>query len=769
MSRINTFDDFLAFFPDKPRAKAGRGWLVICPAHTDHTPSLWVRPSHNPDFVATWDCKAGSCKREDVLKALNLTWADVGKNAKGPFVKSVTKPKSTGQTTNTQTATTQAVSIQTIECVYHYDGFEVVRLNPKGFYQRRPDGNGGYINDIKGITTSLYHQDELPPAISAGKTIYIVEGEKDVDRLRLEGFVATCNPMGAGKWLDSYSQALQGGDLVIIPDNDGPGRDHKVKVSCSCYGKAARIRILELPLDTKDVSEWLDKGHTAAELTQLASRCQNYPPSASDLLQDVAAFIKRYVILTYDQVLATAVWVLHTYAFEAADATPYLSISSPEKRSGKTRLLETLELVVARPWFTGRVTPAVLARKINEECPTLLLDESDAAFKGEKEYAEALRGILNTGYRRGGKTSLCFGSGGAITYGDLSTFCPKAIAGIGKLPDTIADRSIPIILKRRTSTEVIERFQRRKAEKIAQLLRQRLDQWATVATGKLKDAEPNIPGEIDDRAGDCWEPLLGIGDMAGGDWPQKVREAAIALMTGEAREENSLGIRLLNNINTVFSDEQMSSKALVAALIELEDAPWADLDARHLARLLKPYGIRPGNLRIGKEGHPDVVLKGYKKTDFADAFSRYIPEINSQPPTGTLPATSATQARSSLGGLSATKPQIMPDVADNSQARPEASVAPVADNKGVQSDLNNNQFQITINILGLPAFCVIAFWRSEGAPIVYLEHRRTYCEDLAAELNEPDTATLKDIKKWLDEKHVQPTYIGIPNSGEIKP
>ena len=76
---LANYDDFLSFFPDKPRVRAGNGWLVLCPAHNDHSPSLWIKPSDNLDFIATWDCEAG-CRREDVLKAIGLTWNDVRNN-----------------------------------------------------------------------------------------------------------------------------------------------------------------------------------------------------------------------------------------------------------------------------------------------------------------------------------------------------------------------------------------------------------------------------------------------------------------------------------------------------------------------------------------------------------------------------------------------------------------------------------------------------------------------------------------------------------------
>jgi hypothetical protein len=101
---------------------------------------------------------------------------------------------------------------------------------------------------------------------------------------------------------------------------------------------------------------------------------------STNLLTEIARFLCRYVVLTSPQADALALFVAHTHAFEAAEATPYIAITSAEKRSGKTRLLEVLETLVARPWLTGRVTAAVLARKVDAECPTLLLDESDAAF-----------------------------------------------------------------------------------------------------------------------------------------------------------------------------------------------------------------------------------------------------------------------------------------------------------------------------------------------------------------------------------------------------
>jgi hypothetical protein len=280
----------------------------------------------------------------------------------------------------------------------------------------------------------------------------------------------------------------------------------------------------------------------------------------AELLERIAAYLRRYVVLSDEQACLLALWVLHTHALDAAETTPYVNIKSVEKRSGKTRLLEVCSLVVARPWLTGRVTAAVLVRKTSAEQPTLLLDESDAAFRADRGYAEALRGILNTGFRRGGVASLCVGQGANLTYKDFPVFCPKAIAGIGRLPDTVADRSIPIELKRRRAAEKVERFRLRMVAAAALPLQRSAAAWAEAHLEDLKGREPDLPDELDDRAQDIIEPLLAIADTVGGEWPEKARRAARTLLAGEEREDSeSLGVRLLHDLRDIF-DKEMAAQ-----------------------------------------------------------------------------------------------------------------------------------------------------------------------------------------------------------------
>ena len=354
------------------------------------------------------------------------------------------------------------------------------------------------------------------------------------------------------------------------------------------------------------------------------------PPAPSRnlarVLHDVQRYIRRYVVLSDPQARACTLWVAHCHAFAVAEETPYLNVTSPVKQSGKTRLLEVLEPLVPLPWLTGRVSAAVLTRKVDGETPTLLLDESDAAFTHHSAYAEALRSILNSGYRRSGVSSLCVSQGAGLAYRDFSTFCPKALAGIGTLPDTVTDRSIRIALKRRAPGERVARFRQRDAHRVGVPLRAQLEAWSATAVDALRDAEPDLPGALGDRAADVWEPLIAIADLAGGDWPTRARHAATALSGKVSVDDDTLSIRLLHDIRRVFTDETLGSAALVGRLVGLEDRPWADwaggrpITQARVARLLSPFGIHPMKLRFGEQ-----TANGYTTRMFADPWVQYLP------------------------------------------------------------------------------------------------------------------------------------------------
>jgi hypothetical protein len=342
------------------------------------------------------------------------------------------------------------------------------------------------------------------------------------------------------------------------------------------------------------------------------------------LLDDVRALVRRFVVLNEGQADAVALWIAHTHAFDAFPCTPYLAVTSAEKRSGKTRLLELLELLARAVLPVVNISDAALFRACNERQPTLLVDEADAIFSSRSP-REELRGILNAGYQAG-KTVLRMGGGNNTELQEFNVFCPKALAGIDDcLPDTITDRSIPIRLERRTRDNAIDRFRLRDVQPEGHSLRDRLSDWLEPNREWLAASRPDLPDELDDRAQDIWESLLAIADLAQGGWPERARGAALELSTGTEREDDSITARLIRDIAHVFAAtgaERFKTSDLLAGLYEIEESPWGEwngkqLSAQGLSRLLKPYRITTMTVKLDGS-----TVRGYKIEQFFGAFTQ---------------------------------------------------------------------------------------------------------------------------------------------------
>lgn len=160
--------------------------------------------------------------------------------------------------------------------------FQVVRYEPKDFRQRRPDGNGAWLWKMAGVQRVIYALPKVAEAIETGNPVFVVEGEKAADKLAGLGLAATCSPAGANKWKAEHSAFLVGADVVILPDNDEPGRSHAAMVAASLRGKAASIRVLTLPglPDKGDVADWLANGGTADALMVLVGGVPDGPAAA---------------------------------------------------------------------------------------------------------------------------------------------------------------------------------------------------------------------------------------------------------------------------------------------------------------------------------------------------------------------------------------------------------------------------------------------------------------------------------------------------------
>ena len=244
--------------------KSGTGFMACCPAHEDGNASLSIGTGNDGRILL--HCMAG-CSPEAVTTAAGITMADLFPQSAAPV-----KPAS-----------------KEIVAVYPYHDeagtmlYEVVRFKPKDFRQRRPDGKGGSAWNMQGVRRVLYRLPALLAAKQAGKRIHVSEGEKDADNLRALGLDATCNVGGAGKWDTSYTAALAGAHVAIIGDKDDPGRKHAALVAGALHGKAASVRIVELPdrggARVKDASDWLAAGGTAAELDQIISAAPEWAPT----------------------------------------------------------------------------------------------------------------------------------------------------------------------------------------------------------------------------------------------------------------------------------------------------------------------------------------------------------------------------------------------------------------------------------------------------------------------------------------------------------
>jgi hypothetical protein len=615
----------------------GGGWSARCPAHDDRVASLSV--SEGDDGRALLHCHAG-CDTSVVLEALNLDAA------------ALFPPKATSNGSH-------------VVATYRYTDergtvlFEKVRFSPKRFVQRRPDGDG-YTYNLDGVRRVPYRLPELLEGTRANRWVLIVEGEKAADRLLREGFVATCGSGGAGKWHPEYAEHFAGAKVAVLADADEPGRKHAHDVARSLEGLAADVRLVELPKlpDKGDVFDWLEQGHDRAELQQLVLDAPAWDAVATQvatggavttqndtveegaaLLDDVAAFIGRYVACSAAGRDAGALWIAHTHAFEAAETSPRFAPLSAEPQSGKTRYLEVLKLLVRAPLFAVNISEAALFRVIEARRPTVLHDEIDAVFGPKARDREDLRAMLNAGYERGATVERCVGEGSKLTVKSFPVFAPVAMAGIGKLPETVALRSIVVRMKRRAPNEPVAKLRRRQVAPEADMLRSRLEAWAAAHLAVLADAEPDMPDELDDRAADIWEPLVAIADAAGGDWPARARDAAKALFGARRDDEATIGVRLLADARDVFGDTQgFASGDLAGRLAAIEGAPWSDwtdkgFTPHALAKLLRRYDIRPDLHWLDS-----VKIRGYRRADFEDAWARYLtPPAVSVPTVLTVP------------------------------------------------------------------------------------------------------------------------------------
>jgi putative DNA primase/helicase len=321
------------------------------------------------------------------------------------------------------------------------------------------------------------------------------------------------------------------------------------------------------------------------------------PVNVAEVLDEIRRTISRFIVCDPATATAATLWIAFTWTIEHVQVAPLAIISAPEKRCGKSTLLELIERLSRRSLSTSNISPAALFRVIEAQSPTLLIDEADAFLRENEE----LRGIINSGHTRP-SAFVIRTVGEDFEVKQFSTWAAKAIAGIGKLADTIMDRAIVFALRRKLPHEKTERL--RYAERgLFETLARKLARFEQDYGRSIGRARPDIPDALNDRAQDNWEPLLAIADLAGGHWPKEARRAALEL-SGEKPDDKSTAEELLADVRNIFDAEGVERIALaelLKKLIEDESAPWQTwnrgkpMTARQLGRRLSEFKATPQN------------------------------------------------------------------------------------------------------------------------------------------------------------------------------
>jgi len=371
------------------------------------------------------------------------------------------------------------------------------------------------------------------------------------------------------------------------------------------------------------------------------------PADGALILTQLHAALTRYVILpSAEAAIAVVLWIAASHAQPAWQHAPRLVIRAPEKRCGKSRLLDIVEGTCHNPLITVNASPAAVYRSIGSDPPpTLLVDEADTIFGGKNAEAnEDLRGLLNAGHQRNRPTIRW--DAGTRSLEKIPTFAMAALAGIGAMPDTIEDRAVVIRMRRRAPGETVAPFRHRRDRPALTGIATGLAGWLHAHMADLERAEPTMP--LEDRAADTWEPLIAVADLAGADWPALARSAAV-ILTHDRDQAASVSdrIRLLADCRAAFGTaDALPTTTLISRLRSDPESPWSDhgpggITAMKLAELLREYDIRSANIRFGE---PIGQAKGYHRADFADAWARYCPPAQRYPSQPSHPSPPRSEA-----------------------------------------------------------------------------------------------------------------------------
>jgi putative DNA primase/helicase len=376
------------------------------------------------------------------------------------------------------------------------------------------------------------------------------------------------------------------------------------------------------PILDKEVSNIKKKGQSDEKDGTMFPSVDVWPEpvDAEELLDELVKTIKRFIICDDETAIASALWCTFTWFIDCMQVAPIAVITAPEMRCGKSQLLGIMGRLSYRPLIASNISPAAMFRVIEAHQPTLLIDEADTFLKNSEE----LRGVINSGHTRQSAYVI-------RTVGDnhepkqFSTWGAKVICGIGSVANTIQDRSILLEMRRKLPDEQVERIRDAEPDLFKDYV-SKLARFSEDAHDAIQNIKPSLPEGLNDRALDNWEPLFAIADYCGGKWPDLSRKTALSI-SGQ-KEVISSSAELLEDIKEIFDTkniDRISSADLIKYLQEDDEKPWLTynrgdpMTSRQLSKRLKEYNIRSKDIRFGY-----TVKKGYEKSEFNDAFGRYL-------------------------------------------------------------------------------------------------------------------------------------------------
>jgi len=339
------------------------------------------------------------------------------------------------------------------------------------------------------------------------------------------------------------------------------------------------------------------------------------------LLDEISETLKRYIVLPIGSDAAIALWIIHVWCLDAFNLSPLLRIESPIKGCGKTNLLILVGELLPRSFATANMTTATVYRLVDKYNIALCIDEVDQSLKNNEE----LIALVNSGYtRKTAQVPRCEGDNNEVRV--FNSFCGKLLAGIGRLPGTTDSRSIKIHLKKKIKAEQVERILNHEMDVFGSI-KSRCARTSLDYTETLRLASPEFPEQLSDRDSDNWRPLLSIADLAGGEWPDRARKAALVLAT-DSDGEDGPAVLLLEDFQDLFLEsgtERLTSDEVALHLATLEHRPWPDwrhgkaITPRGIAWLLARFEIGPKQFKIS-----GTKTRGYEKPDFKEAWERYL-------------------------------------------------------------------------------------------------------------------------------------------------